>query len=72
MSKPSGIDIGMNERGPTWSVTPASRVNDLIWEAVQEAILARMTPKQFKREVADSWKYELKEESKRAQKVLLD
>ncbi len=71
MSKPSGINIGMNERGPTWSVASSSRVDNLIWEAVQEAILAGMTPEQFKREVADAWKYELSEESKRVQKILL-
>ena len=71
MSKPSGISLGITAGGvPTMSVTHISRAEDAIWNAVQEAVDAGMTPEQFKREVAQAWTEELRAQAKRTMKEL--
>ena len=71
MSKPSGISLGINGNGlPTMRVTPISRAEDAIWNAVQEAVDAGMTPTQFKREVIQAWDEELRASAKRTMKEL--
>lgn len=71
MGKSPGIDLGVQEGCLTLRVSPISKVADLIWDAVQEAILVNMTPQQFKHEVADAWQHELIENAKEAKRVLL-
>lgn len=46
-------------------ITPTTAEN-LVWEAVQAAILEGMTPKQFREEAAEAWECELKDQAKRA------
>ena len=63
MSKPNGLSA-------TLQVLKPSRAEDAIWDAVQEAIDAGMTPERFKREVMQAWMHELSEETKRVEKLL--
>ncbi len=70
MGKPSGISLGRSAQGPTLSVTPISRAEDAIWNAVEEAFDAGMTPERFKAEVVQAWKEEFSRQSKRALEVL--
>ena len=56
---------------PMFQILRPSRTEDKIWEAVQEAIVEGWSPERFKREVAQAWDEELKEQAKEAQKILL-
>jgi hypothetical protein len=58
--KPLGASLA-----PLRVITP-SRVEDKIWEAVQEAISAGWTPKQFRSEAGDAWAHELRAMAKDA------
>ena len=54
--KPLGIDVGVNPEGDISFRCPhPSRLEDLIWEAVEYAIDAGVTPKQFVCEVESAW-----------------
>jgi hypothetical protein len=52
-----------------FQVIKPSKVEDQIWEAVEEAINAGWTPEQFKREVSSAWEDSLKCQIKNAQNV---
>ena len=59
--KPSGIRLGLTQGGaPRMYVPDISKTEDAIWEAVQEAITAGWTPKQFRNEARSAWDQELK------------
>jgi hypothetical protein len=45
-------------------VLKPSRVEDKVWDAVQEAIIAGWTPRQFVSEAADAWSQELRNEAR--------
>ena len=57
--KPLGITVGMRLVQPT-------RVEDKIWEAVQEAVLAGWDVRKFRIEAASAWEHELKEQARSA------
>lgn len=61
--KPLGVTADLRVRMP-------SRAEDMIWEAVREAINDGMTPEQFKSEAAEAWQECLKEDGKHAAKTL--
>lgn len=71
--KPLGIGLSVDVQTGSlrYFVTPIDRVADQIWDAVREAILANMTPDQFKREAAEAWKHHLAEDAKDASKTLM-
>lgn len=71
MSKPLGIGLSMESGVPHMFVTPINRVTDLIWDAVQEALCANMTPEQFRREASQAWQHYLREEQKAAESEFL-
>lgn len=48
------------------AVIKPSRVEDRIWDSVEEAILAGWSPEQFKREAAQAWSQILRDQAKRA------
>ena len=52
MSKPLGLRMGADA---TMRVTRPSRVEDAIWNAVEEAVDAHWTPQQVKNEVASAF-----------------
>jgi hypothetical protein len=68
--KPPGIDIRLRDGIPCFVVSPLDKVADTIWDAVREAINANMLPEQFKREVAEAWRWHLEEDAKEAVKIL--
>ena len=71
MPKPLGIAIGMKSNGaPHMYVTGPDRLIDAIWDVVQDCIIAGMTPEQFKKEAANAWAHELRNEADRARKIL--
>lgn len=45
-------------------VTQSNRATDKIWEAVEEAIGAGMTPEKVKREMAEAWEHFVKQQLK--------
>jgi hypothetical protein len=56
MSKPLGIDMILDPTGtPMYNVKKISRIEDAIWNAVEEAQLANWTPQQFIRETRQAW-----------------
>jgi len=55
--KPLGMSCGLK-------VIMPSRAEDAIWNAVQEAISAGMTAKQFRNEIAQAWEQESKDKLK--------
>ncbi len=54
MGKPLGLTMGLQVVRPT-------EVQHKIWEAVAQAIVEGMPADEFKREAAEAWKHELKE-----------
>jgi hypothetical protein len=72
MSKPLGLGLSLNEGDVTFRVAKPSRAQDKIWEAVQEAIAANMTPKQFIQEAWESWEHERTESVKAEGKQFYD
>ncbi len=71
MSKPHGLAITLDNSGNLGlKVRTPNRVEDLVWQAVQEAQLAGMTVKQFRLEVAEAWEHERKEQLKDEMKEL--
>jgi hypothetical protein len=51
---------------PLFKVIIPSKVEDKIWEAVEEAISSGWSPRQFKIEAANAWEHRLKEDAKYA------
>jgi hypothetical protein len=70
MSKPLGLSIGIGESGLSFEVSRPSKVEDAIWEAVEQAIAHGWTPEQFKRECASAWSDRLRQDAKYADEVL--
>ena len=68
--KPLGVGIAMGSDGPRLYCTGPDRVTDQIWDAVREAIYAKITPEQFRREAAQAWSHYLGEDAKDAVKIL--
>ena len=64
MSKPYGLTALLQ-------VTTPNRATDAIWDAVEMAIEAGVTPLEFKREVVQAWHHALREKAKAAEKELL-
>ena len=65
--KPPGIYLNTIRNGDvTFNVRKPSRVEDAIWNAVQEAIEAGWTAKQFRQEAASAWEDELGRQAKAA------
>lgn len=60
--KPPGVSLF-----PLRVITP-SPVEDKIWDAVQEAIIAGWTPRKFRSEAASAWGHELREMAKDAER----
>ena len=61
---------GVKPSGVTWDlrVTHPSRVEDKLWEVVEEAIAAGWTPRDFIREASEAWQYRLREDARDAAK----
>ena len=59
--KPPGISLGVGSNGLGMRVTQSSRVEDKIWEAVQEAIAANWSVEMFKQEAAQAFQHEYRE-----------
>ncbi len=59
--KPSGINFSIGSDGPKMRVTGSSRVEDKIWEAVQEAVVSNWSVEMFKEEAADAFQHEYRE-----------
>lgn len=57
MSKPYGLTLDLR-------VVVPDRVQNIIYDAVQEAIDSGISPKQFKAEVAECWEMVLKDNMK--------
>lgn len=55
MSKPNGIDYGLDKGAPILTVSKITHAQDLIWDAVEQARKEGMTPKQFQNEVIGAW-----------------
>lgn len=54
--KPIEVGMRVTESGAIgFAVNRPSKVEDAIWEAVEQAIEAGWTPRQFKLEVASAW-----------------
>lgn len=60
MSKPPGVQFGVNADGLYLRVTPSDRVADAIYNAVEEALDAGWTVERFRREAAECWRLHLK------------
>jgi hypothetical protein len=54
----------------TFSVRHPTGAEDAIWDAVEQAILAGMSPEEFKREAAQAWEEVLAADAKRAVAIL--
>jgi hypothetical protein len=61
--KPPGIALGLRDGKLHIGVTGSDRAADKLWEAVEEAILANMTPERFKREMVEAWAYHRKQQA---------
>jgi len=57
--KPNGLTVGLRVVHPT-------RVEDAVWQAVQEAVIAGWDVSRFRRECAEAWNHELEEERRLA------
>jgi len=64
VSKPPGIEMSISGGNLRMGVTRSSRAEDKIWEAVEEAVCAHMTPTQFMREAWQAWDYEMDQAQK--------
>ena len=56
MSKPYGLSFDLQVQKP-------SRAMDMIWDAVEQAIIEGMTPKQVKIEMAQAWERHFQDRS---------
>lgn len=65
--KPLGIRLGI---GGTMRVVHPSRVEDAVWNAVEEALCAGWTAQRLKAEFADAWGEALRRQAKDDAKVL--
>ena len=63
---PNRIALTMGSTGPRLFVRSIDRVEDSIFDAVQEAIAAGWTPIGFLRSVREAWSYALDESKKEA------
>ena len=71
MVKPNGLYFGLRGSALTMCVTNGSRAEDLIWEAVEEAISDGMDPTHFRREAAMAWQETLNNRAERESAELL-
>ena len=56
MSKPNGIVLGLTNNGEiSLRVTTSDRATDMIYEAVEEALMAGMTASRFLSTVSEAW-----------------
>jgi RNA binding exosome subunit len=55
---------------PFFQIVHATRAEDKVWEAVEEAIDGGMTPAEFRSEAADAWEQILRDRGKEARKQL--
>ena len=65
MPKPYGLT-------PFMQVVVPSRIQDKIWDVVQECVEAEMSVEDFKREILEAWTEARKDQLKREQGVLRD
>ena len=56
MSKPNGVSLMIGPQGPELRVAKITRAQDLIWDAVEQAQIERLSPKEFIAEVREAWK----------------
>jgi hypothetical protein len=71
MAKPYGLSLGLTADGNLRAgVNHPSRAEDAIWNAVEEAIDAGMTPERFKLEAAQAWEETLHSRAKDAAEEL--
>lgn len=68
MPKPHGATFGLYEGVPVIRVVTPSKVEDAVWDAVEEAILAGWSVERFRRECASAWEDALRERLKREAK----
>jgi hypothetical protein len=68
--KPNGISMSIVEGELRLTANHISKVEDMIWDAVEEAINTGWTPEQFKAEAASAWEERLREDAKHAVNVL--
>jgi len=68
--KPPGLGFVLRDGAIGLRMTMPDRATDKVWEAVQAAIDAGMTPRQFRLEAAAAWEHELNEQGKAAAKEL--
>ena len=61
MSKPNGAVFNLDG---TLRITTPSRVEDKIWDAVEEAIAAGWTPSRLIAEAADAWTQSLTQQAR--------
>lgn len=61
--KPYGLTYDLQVTRPT-------RAMDMIWDAVEQAIIEGLTPRQIKLEMAEAWEHALKEQAKEARTTL--
>ena len=64
MGKPTGIELRLSGDAVVLGVTRSSRAEDSIYEAVEDAIAASLTPTQFIRIAREAWEYNRKEQAK--------
>jgi len=62
MPKPLGMT-------PTFQTIMPSQWQDNLWDAIQEAQAANVTPDQFLKEVRNSWKDGLKRDAEHADRI---
>jgi len=61
MGKPTGLalELGVNG-GLEMEIVRSSRTTDMIWDAVEDAVISGMEPKQFLKEAEEAWAASLK------------
>lgn len=62
--KPPGIGLGVSGGAVVMYATGSDRATDKLWDAVDEAITAGMTPERFKREMVAAWEHHRKQQTK--------
>jgi hypothetical protein len=63
--KPMGISVGLSDNGPVMHVTGNGRVENIVWDAVADAMEDGWTLKQIVDEVKQAYEYERKEQLRR-------
>lgn len=71
MSKPLGIGLTLVDGVPVMRVKTPDKVEDAVWEAVDEAINAGWDARRFRREAAEAWEQRLRDDAKAAREDLM-